>query len=71
MANLTERREEKMLTTFHIIHIVIGLWIALVNFTDVLSPTTLAWNNFLLGLIIAAYNAYHLFARKDVGVGHE
>ncbi|NLZ28397.1 MAG: hypothetical protein GX887_05470, partial [Firmicutes bacterium] len=48
-----------MLTTFHIIHIVIGLWIALVNFTDVLPPTTLAWNNFLLGLIIAAYNAYH------------
>lgn len=60
-----------MLTTFHIIHIVIGLWIALVNFTDVLPPTTLAWNNFLLGLIIASYNAYHLFARKNIGVGHE
>ncbi|MFY9114273.1 MAG: hypothetical protein WAO23_03405 [Dethiobacteria bacterium] len=60
-----------MLTTFHTIHIVVGLWIALVNFTDILAPTTLAWNNFLLGLVVAAYNAYYLFARKDVDVGHE
>ncbi len=30
-----------MLTTFHTIHIVVGLWIALVNFTDILAPHNL------------------------------
>ncbi len=60
-----------MLTTFHAIHIIVGLWIALVNFTDILAATTLAWNNFILGLVVAAYNAYYLFARKNVDVNHE
>jgi len=43
-----------MMTTFHIIHILVGLWLALVNVTNILTPTTLAWNNLVLGLIVAA-----------------
>jgi len=58
-----------MLTTFHIIHIVVGLWLALVNLTDILAPVTLAWNNFILGLVVAGYNAYYLFVRSNVDVG--
>lgn len=59
------------MTTFHAIHIIVGLWIALVNFTDILAATTLAWNNFILALVVAVYNAYYLFARKNVDVGNE
>lgn len=54
--------------TFHVVHIVIGLWLALVNVTGILAPTTLPWNNLILGLIIAAYNVYYLLAQKDVDV---
>ena len=57
-----------MLTTFHIIHIVVGLWLALVNFTEVLAAQTLAWNNFILGLVVAGYNVYYLFARRNVDI---
>jgi heme/copper-type cytochrome/quinol oxidase subunit 3 len=57
-----------MMTTFHVVHIIVGLWLALVNVTDMLTDTTLAWNNFILGLIVAGYNVYYLFARKNVDV---
>ncbi|HOB28226.1 MAG: hypothetical protein WAQ32_00035 [Dethiobacteria bacterium] len=57
-----------MMTTFHIIHILVGLWLALVNVTNILTPTTLAWNNLVLGLIVAGYNVYYLFAQKHVEV---
>jgi hypothetical protein len=56
------------MTTFHIIHILVGLWLALVNVTNILTPTTLAWNNLVLGLIVAGYNVYYLFAQKHVEV---
>lgn len=56
------------MTTFHIIHIVVGLWLALVNFTNILAPTTLTWNNFILGLVVAGYNVFYLFARRNVDV---
>ncbi|HOL16308.1 MAG TPA: hypothetical protein PLZ49_08990 [Bacillota bacterium] len=58
----------KMMTTFHVIHIVVGLWLALVNATNILTESTLAWNNLVLGLIVAGYNVYYLFARKNVDV---
>jgi hypothetical protein len=60
-----------MMTTFHIIHIIVGIWLALVNFTPVLAPTTLAWNNVILGIVVALYNAYYLLARKNVDVHQE
>ncbi len=57
-----------MMTTFHIIHIVVGLWLALANVTNILTPSTLAWNNLVLGLIVAGYNVYYLFTRREVDV---
>ncbi len=57
-----------MMTTFHIIHIVVGLWLALANVTNILTPSTLAWNNLVLGLIVAGYNVYYLLAHRDVDV---
>lgn len=57
-----------MMTTFHIIHLIVGIWLAFVNMTPVMAPTSLAWNNTILGVIIAVYNAYYLFARKNVDV---
>ncbi len=56
------------MTTFHIVHIVVGIWLALVNFTNILTGTTLAWNNFLLGVVVAGYNIYYLLAQKNVDV---
>ncbi len=56
------------MTVFHAIHIIVGLWLALVNFTDVLPIATLVWNNVILGLVVAIYNAYYLFAQKNVDV---
>jgi len=55
-----------MITTFHLIHIILGLWLALANYTTILQSTTLAWNNLIIGLLIAGYNIYYLFVRKDV-----
>lgn len=57
-----------MMTTFHIIHLIVGIWLAIVNFTPIMSPTTLAANNIILGIIVALYNAYYLFARRNVDV---
>lgn len=62
------RGEKEMMTTFHTIHIVVGLWLALANVTNILTPSTLAWNNLVLGLIVAGYNIYYLFARKEADV---
>lgn len=56
------------MTTFHVIHIVVGAWLALVNVTNIMTGTTLAWNNFLIGLVVAVYNIYYLFASKNVDV---
>jgi len=56
------------MTTFHIIHIIVGIWLAIVNFTPIMEPTSLAWNNIILGVIVAVYNAFYLFGRKSVDV---
>ncbi len=56
------------MTTFHTIHLIVGIWLAIVNFTAVMAPNALAWNNVILGVIVAIYNAYYLFARKNVDV---
>ncbi len=58
-----------MMTTFHWVHIVVGIWIALVNFTNILDPNLLALNNVILGIVVAVYNAYILFGKKNVDVG--
>lgn len=60
-----------MMTTFHLIHIVVGVWLALVNFTGILPPATLAGNNVVLGVVVALYNAYFLFVKSNVDAGQE
>jgi len=57
-----------MMTTFHIIHLIVGIWLAIVNYTPIMAPTSLAWNNIILGVIVAIYNAFYLFGRKNVDV---
>lgn len=64
---MVERGEIEVMT-FHVIHIVVGLWLALVNVTNILAPNTLSWNNLIFGLIIAGYNVYYIFAQKQVDV---
>jgi hypothetical protein len=56
------------MSTFHIIHIIIGIWLAIVNFTPIMIPTSLAWNNIIIGIIVVVYNAFYLFGRKNVDV---
>ncbi len=56
------------MTTFHIIHLIVGIWLAIVNYTPIMAPTSLAWNNVILGVIVAIYNAFYLFGRKNVDV---
>ncbi len=55
-----------MMTTFHWIHIVVGIWLAIVNYTDILDANMLALNNVILGIVVAIYNAYFLFAKRNV-----
>lgn len=57
-----------MMTTFHIIHVVAGLWLALANFTDIMGATALSWNNFLIGLFVAGYNVFYLLGSRNVDV---
>jgi len=58
-------------TTFHIIHIIVGAWLAIVNFFNIFSPSTLSLNNIILGLAVALYNVYFLFARENVDARQE
>jgi hypothetical protein len=55
-------------TTFYIIHVVVGAWLAIANFVPNLLPsTTLLLNNAILGVVIALYNLYFLL-RGNVDV---
>ena len=63
---LNEQKGGEKMGTFHIIHLIIGIWLAIVNFTPIMASTSLAASNIILGIIIALYNAYYLFARRSV-----
>ncbi len=54
------------MTTFFTINLILGIWLAIVNFTPVMDVSSLAINNVIVGAIIAIYNAYYLFARRGV-----
>ena len=56
------------MTTFHTIHIIVGIWLAFANFANILPPASLATNNIILGIVVALYNAYFLFAQRSVDV---
>ncbi|MBS3897756.1 MAG: hypothetical protein KGZ54_01065 [Dethiobacter sp.] len=52
------------MTTFHWIHIIAGVWLAFVNFMPFLTEGMLMFNNVTIGIIVAIYNAYMLFAHN-------
>lgn len=54
-----------MMTTFHWIHIIVGAWLAFVNFAPILPTGLLILNNVAIGIIVAIYNAYMLFAKNN------
>lgn len=56
------------MTTFHIIHLLVGIWLAFANFSNIMPPASLATNNIILGVVVALYNAYYLFAQRSVDV---
>jgi len=54
------------MSTFFIIHLILGIWLAIVNFTPIMAPNSLAINNIVIGVLIAIYNAYYLLANRKV-----
>ncbi|NLZ92786.1 MAG: hypothetical protein GX922_02020 [Firmicutes bacterium] len=60
-----------MMTTFHWIHIIVGAWLALVNFMEILPAELTMLNNVGIGIIVAIYNAYFLFAKNNVDVKNQ
>jgi hypothetical protein len=54
------------MTTFHWIHIIAGVWLAFVNFMPFLTTNMLMFSNVTIGIIIAIYNAYMLFAQSKI-----
>lgn len=55
-----------MLTTFHVIHVVVGAVLAAVNFWGLMDETSRAFFNSIVGLVVLGYNAYYLFVRQNV-----
>lgn len=56
------------MATFHLIHLVVGAALAVVNFFNMLDDTTRAYFNAIIGVVVLAYNAYFLFAKSNVDV---
>lgn len=57
------------MTTFHVIHILVGAWLALAPYLGFLeSESTLVYNNLIVGAVVALYNLYYLAAKNNVAV---
>ncbi|HOO11961.1 MAG TPA: hypothetical protein PK684_03295 [Bacillota bacterium] len=54
------------MTTFHVIHVVVGAVLAAVNFWGLMDESSRASFNSIVGLVVLAYNAYYLFVRQNV-----
>lgn len=60
------------MTTFHAIHILVGIWLVLSPFTGILATSqAVFWNNVIIGAVVALYNIYYLFLRQNVDAGQE
>ena len=53
------------------IHIVVGAWLALVNFMPILPEDILSINNVVIGIIVSIYNAYMLLAKSNTDVANK
>jgi hypothetical protein len=56
----------EIMTTFHLIHVVVGAVLAAVNFWGLMDDTSRNFFNSIVGLVVLAYNAYYLFIKQNV-----
>lgn len=57
------------MTTFHIIHIVVGLWLVAAPLLGLFTTrSALLTNNIVIGAVVALYNAWFLFMRSNTDV---
>ncbi len=56
------------MSTFYIIHVIVGLWLIVSNYTRMLQPTSLMWNNIIIGIIVTVYSGYYLLSKGTVDV---
>ncbi len=57
------------MTAFHVIHILVGAWLALAPYLGFLdTETALVYNNLIVGAVVALYNLYYLAVKSNVDV---
>jgi len=57
------------MTTFHIIHIVVGLWLVAAPLLGIFTTrSALLTNNIVIGAVVALYNAWFLFVKGNTEV---
>lgn len=57
------------MAALHIIHIVIGAWLALAPYLGLLeTASALAHNSLIVGVVITLYNLYYLTVRNNTDV---
>jgi hypothetical protein len=57
------------MTTFHIIHIVVGLWLVAAPLLGIFTTrSALLTNNIVVGAVVALYNAWFLFVKGNTEV---
>jgi hypothetical protein len=57
------------MTAFHVIHILVGAWLALAPYLGFLeTESALVMNNLIVGAVVALYNLYYLAAKGNVDV---
>jgi len=57
------------LTTFHVIHIIVGIWLVAAPLLGIFTTrSSLITNNIVVGAVIALYNAWFLFMKSNMDV---
>jgi len=58
-----------LLTTFHVIHIIVGIWLVAAPLLGILTTrSAILTNNIVVGAVVALYNAWFLFVRSNTDV---
>ncbi len=54
------------MTTFHVIHIIVGIWLVAAPLLGIFTTrSSLITNNIVVGAVVALYNAWFLFMRNN------
>ncbi len=59
------------MTTFHVIHIIVGAWLILSPYLNILDARSMTVNSAVIGAVVLLYNLWYLFARSNVDVRQE